>query len=292
MKNHEEESYLILLKEIMDNGHRRESRSGATRSIFGSRLKFSLEGWKIPMITTRRVFVRGVIEELLFFVRGDTDTKKLEAKGINIWKGNTSREFLDSRGLTFYPEGCMGPMYGWNWRSYGANFRPDQTGAADEGIDQLKNILNIIKTDPNSRRIMMTCYDPFVSDQGVLDPCHPFLQFYVADGKLSCQFLMRSVDLGLGWVFNILSYAILTHIMAKASGLLPGELIFVGGDTHIYEDHIEAIIEQMHRETYLFPTLSIRKDISTVEDMEALSFEDFEIHGYESHPTIKMKMAV
>lgn len=294
MKNHEEESYLILLKDIIDNGHRRESRSGNTRSIFGTRLRFSLEGGKIPLFTTKKVWLKGIVEELLFFVRGDTDTKKLEAKGVNIWKGNTSRDFLDSRGLNHYPEGQMGPMYGFAWRHFGALTYMCKEGMVidRDGADQLKEALRLIKEDPESRRIMVSAYNPNVSKRSVLDPCHLFFQFYVSGGKLSCQFMMRSVDCGLGIPYNLVSYAILTHMMAKASGLLPGELLFVGGDTHIYEDHVEALTEQMHRETYAFPTMTICKDISTVEDMEALSFEDFEIHDYESHPTIKMKMMI
>jgi len=278
--NSEENSYLRLLGKILTDGSKREDRTGiGTQGIFGTQLRFSLENNIVPMITTKKMFVKGVVEELLFFLRGETDTKKLEAKGVNIWKGNTSREFLDKRGLYHYAEGEMGPMYGAQWRDF-------------RGIDQLKNALNLIKNDPYSRRIIISAYDPSVSNQCVLEPCHMFYQFYVNDNKLSCLFYQRSVDTFLGLPFNILSYAILTNLMAKASGLNCGELIFTGGDTHIYNNHIPQVIDQISKEPYPFPKIIISKNIQTIEDMEALSFEDFQFEGYQSHPSIKAEMAV
>lgn len=278
--NKEEQSYLDLLNNILISGDDRLDRTGVgTKSIFGTSLRFSLENNKLPMLTTKKMFKKGVIEELLFFIRGETDSKKLEAKGVNIWKGNTSREFLDKRGLHHLQEGQMGPMYGHLWRNF-------------NGVDQLKNALHLIKTDPSSRRIMVTAYDPSLSSKSVLDPCHLFFQFYVNKGKLSCQWLQRSVDYFLGASFNIMSYSILTHLMAKASGLKAGELIFVGGDTHLYKSHLEQAKEQISREPYEFPTIKIEKDISSIEDMEKLSLEDFVIEGYQSHPAIKAEMAI
>jgi thymidylate synthase len=278
--NLEEKQYLDLLSKIINEGSEKKDRTGiGTKSIFGTQLRFSLENNKIPMLTTKKMFSRGIIEELLFFIRGNTNTKLLEEKGVNIWKGNTSREFLDKRGLNHYPEGEMGPMYGSKWRNF-------------NGVDQLKNCLDLIKNDPDSRRILITAYDPSASKDCVLDPCHLLVQFYVDNGKLSCQFQMRSTDYFLGFPFNAMSYAILTHIMAKAVGLEAKELIFVGGDTHIYNNHLTQVKEQISRKPFDFPTLNINKEISNIEDMENLKFEDFKIIGYQSHPAIKAPMAV
>lgn len=278
MKN--EEGYLNLIKDIFENGVDCVDRTGiGTTSVFGKSISFDLTDNKLPMLTSKKLFARGVIEELLFFIRGNTNSKLLEEKNVNIWKGNTSRAFLDSKNLKDYPEGEMGPMYGYQWRNF-------------NGVDQLQNCLNLIKNDPNSRRIMVTAYNPSVSDKCVLDPCHLFFQFYVKNGELSCQWYQRSVDVGLGLPFNILSYAILTHLMAKASGLKAKELIFVGGDTHIYLNHKDALKQQLQRSIYAMPTLEIKKSISSIEDMESLEFSDFEILNYQSHPTIKMDMAV
>jgi len=278
--NNEEQKYLKLLEDIITNGSNREDRTGVgTVGIFGSQLRFSLENNKVPMLTSKKLFARGVIEELLFFLRGETDTKKLEAKGVNIWKGNTSREFLDKRGLKDLAEGDMGPMYGHLWRNF-------------NGVDQLKNVLHLLKTDPYSRRIVVTAYDPSLSSKSVLDPCHMTWQCYVNEGKLSLQFYQRSVDSGCGLPFNILSYAILAKILAKVSNLEPGELIFVGGDTHIYKNHVPQIMEQMFREPYPFPELYIDKQIQSIEDIEKLTYEDFRIENYRYHAQIKMEMAI
>ena len=285
--NNEERQYLNLLQTIIDSGSQKQDRTGVgTKSIFGAQLRFNLENNTLPLLTTKKMFLRGIVEELLFFIRGETNTKKLEEKGVNIWKGNSSREFLDKRGLVHYPEGVIGPMYGAQWRNFGA------TLSNNGGIDQLKNSLNLIKLDPDSRRIMVTAYNPSVSHLCSLDPCHLFFQFYVDNEKLSCQFMMRSVDSFLGQPYNIASYAILTMLMAKASNLQPGELIFVGGDTHLYLNHIEQAKEQISREPYPFPQLIIKKDIRSIEDIENLCFEDFELKNYQCHPAIKAEMAI
>lgn len=288
MLNQEEQNYLNLLKALIDKKTIKADRTATgTKSIFGTRLRFSLEDFKIPALTTKRVFIRGAIEELLFFIRGETDTKKLEAKGVNIWKGNTSREFLDKRGLRHYNEGEMGPMYGFQWRNFGAGYRDYSLG-----IDQLQNCFGLIKNDPTSRRMLLTAYNPNVAEESVLFPCHTGCQFYVDEGKLSCMFQLRSSDIFLGAPFNFLTYSILTHLMAKATGLLPGELIYVGGDTHLYLNHEEQAKEQISREPYEFPTLNIKKDISSIKDMENLCYEDFKIIGYKHNPAIKAEMAI
>lgn len=293
-RNQEELNYLGLLKGILERGSEHQDRTGVgTLSLFGTRLQFDLSVGRVPLLTTKEMFVKGIAEELLFFVRGDTDTKKLEALGVNIWKGNTSREFLDKRGLSHYKEGEMGPMYGAMWRRFSTPAINGQCEAASHNpVDQLQNCFDLIKNNPTSRRMLISAYNPMVSDQCVLEPCHLLIQFYVDDGKLSCQFYMRSVDCGLGLPFNLMTYSILTRLMAQATGLKPGKLIFVGGDTHIYLNHIDALREQITREPYMFPTMNIKKDIKSIADMEAMCYDDFEFVGYQAHPPIKMVMAV
>ena len=297
-RNQEEYNYLNLLRAIVERGSEKKDRTGVgTKSLFGTRLKFNLEDGKVPMLTSKRMFSKGIIEELLFFIRGETDTKLLEAKGVNIWKGNTSREFLDKRGLKHYAEGSMGPMYGAQWRNFGGHERIYAGGDFnyhynDEGIDQLQNAFYLIKNDPDSRRILVTAYNPEISKISVLDPCHMFFQFYVDNGKLSCQYYQRSVDCFLGLPFNLLSYSILTCMMAKATGLKPGELIFIGGDTHVYLNHLDQVHEQILREPYDFPTMHINKEISSIEDIEKLSYLDFVFENYKSYPSIKAPIAI
>lgn len=298
--NQEELQYLHLLATIL-NGSERTDRTGVgTFGIFGSQLRFSLENDKVPMLTTKKIFTKGVIEELLFFLRGETNTKKLEAAGVNIWKGNTTREFLDKRGLTDLPEGDMGKSYSFQYRNFGgkitsnkydASKRPPMNRYAD-GVDQISEALHLLKTDPYSRRIVVSAWNPKQLSEMALPPCHCFYQMYVDNGKLSLQWYQRSVDSFLGLPFNILSYAILTKLFAAAANLEPGELVFVGGDTHIYKNHVKQVLEQIVREPYPFPTMKIKKKIQTVEDMENLSFEDFVFENYQSHPLIKAPMAI
>ena len=283
--NQEEQSYLQLLKEIIDTNQYKGDRTGiGTYSMFGSKLKFSLRNNTIPLLTTKKVFFKGVVEELLFFLRGDTDTKKLEEKGVNIWKGNTSRDFLDKHGLKSLPEGDMGLGYGFQWRDFGTS--------DGQGFDQIADVIDKLKNSPNDRRILFSAWNPSALHLMALPPCHILAQFYVYDNKLSCQFYMRSVDTFLGLPFNVASYAVLTHILAKATNLEANELIFVGGDTHIYKNHLEAVDTQLSRQPYEFPTLNINKSISSIQDIEKLEFTDFELKNYKCHPTIKAEMAV
>ena len=252
---YEEQRYLDLLSDIISKGENRNDRTGVgTIGIFGTQLRFSLDGGKIPMLTTKKMFVKGVIEELLFFLRGDTDTKKLEAKGVNIWKGNTTREFLNKRGLQHLPEGDMGKGYGFQWRKFGEvkKYNDDGNMSITEGVDQLAEVIDKLKNNPDDRRIIMTAWNPSQLKDMALPPCHLLCQFYALNGELSCQFYQRSVDSFLGLPFNILSYAILTHIVALTTGLKPKEVIFVGGDTHIYKNHTEQVLEQISRTPYGF----------------------------------------
>lgn len=291
---YEEQRYLNLLSDIISKGENRNDRTGVgTIGIFGTQLRFSLDGGKIPMLTTKKMFVKGVIEELLFFLRGDTDTKKLEVKGVNIWKGNTTREFLDKRGLTYLPEGDMGKGYGFQWRNFGG-YEGGYT-LSDfpiEGVDQLAEVIDKLKNNPNDRRIIMTAWNPSQLKDMALEPCHILAQFYAINGNLSCQWYQRSVDTFLGLPFNIASYAILTHIIAQTVNMKPKEVIFVGGDTHIYKNHLEQVALQLTRKPYDFPTIKINKETKSVEDIEKLSYEDFEIIDYKCHPAIKAPMAI
>lgn len=292
--NNEELQYLNLLKNILDNGSSKKDRTGVgTIGIFGNQLRFSLKDNTLPLLTTKKMFVRGIIEELLFFIRGETDTKKLEEKKVNIWKGNTSREFLDSRGLGYLPDGSLGKGYGYQWRNFGGSGMPfNSRSYYKDGIDQLSNSLNLIKNDPNSRKIIVSAWNPQQLKDMALEPCHMMFQFQVNDGNLNLQWYQRSVDSFLGLPFNICSYAVLLHLFAKASNLNAGDLIFCGGDVHIYSNHIEQVKEQIDRIPFDFPKLKIKKSISSIKDMEDLSFEDFEILNYQSHPSIKAEMAV
>lgn len=299
--NVEENNYQNLLASILKTGSERYDRTGVgTIGIFGTQLRFSLENGKIPMLTTKKIFAKGVIEELLFFLRGDTDTKKLEAKGVNIWKGNTTREFLDKRGLVYLPEGDMGKGYGFQWRKFG-EFTEDLCELAGifgnqpyifNGVDQLTEVIYKLKNNPDDRRIIMTAWNPAQLKEMALPPCHLLCQFYAINGELSCQFYQRSVDSFLGLPFNILSYAVLTHIIALTTGLKAKEVIFVGGDTHCYLNHLDQVKEQISRSSYNFPILKINKSLNCVKDIEDLLFDDFEIIGYQCHPAIKAPMAV
>lgn len=289
MERTEEHQYLELVRNIMINGIEKDDRTGVgTKSIFGAQLRFNLQNG-FPLLTTKKVFWRGIAEELLFFIRGQTNSKILEEKGINIWKSNTSREFLDKKEMFDREEGDMGPIYGWQWRHWGARYNDMHTDYSGQGFDQLKECIRLIKDDPDSRRIVMSAWNVSDMNDMVLNPCHVLVQFYVANNELSCLMYQRSVDCGLGMPFNIASYALLTHIVAHITGLQVGELIISTGDTHVYLNHIEALQQQLEREPYSFPILNIKCNIKEIDDYQ---FEDFELINYRSHPAIKMEMAI
>ena len=301
---HEECQYLDLMQDILEKGTESDDRTGVgTWSIFGTQMRFDLSK-SFPVLTTKRVYWRGVVEELLWFIRGETDSKILEEKKVNIWRDNTTREFLDKRGLDF-PEGEIGPGYGWQMRNFGGTYEMRHRHEGDflkgvkhltkikDGIDQLSNVVDQIKNNPNSRRIIMTLWNPKQVDKTALPPCHGIcIQFYVRDGKLSCLMHQRSVDSFLGLPFNISSYSLLTCLLAKLNGLEPGELIWVGGDTHIYKNHINQVKEQLTRIPYEFPQLNIKKELNSLQDIEELNFEDLELIDYKCHPSIKAPMAI
>lgn len=284
-------NYLDLLQDIMDNGFDRDDRTGVgSRSVWGRMLHFDLqEGF--PAITTRRVAFRIAFEEAMFMLRGDRDTKKLEKKNINIWKGNTSREFLDARGLQKFEEGDMGYAYGWQWRNFGGW---DVGDAPEEwhytGIDQITGMLEDIKRDPLSRRHIITAWNPQQLNDMALPPCHILQHYQVTpDGKLNSAFFMRSNDVPYGLPYNIMVYAFINMAFAKLLGYEPGTLVYQGTDVHIYSNQFDMVREQLTREIRPLPTLKIKKDLNTFEDLLALEFEDVELIGYDPHPDIKDK---
>jgi thymidylate synthase len=287
-ENKGEEQYLDLVRRVIEDGVERDDRTGVgTLALFGERLVFDLQDG-FPLLTTKRVFWRGVAEELLWFVSGSTNANVLSEKGVKIWEANGKREFLDKLGLYNREEGDLGPVYGFQWRHFGAKYVDCHTDYTNQGVDQLANVINTIKTNPTDRRMVVSAWNPADLNQMVLPPCHMFYQFFVADGKLSCQMYQRSCDLGLGVPFNIASYALLTHMVATVTGLGVGTLTMCLGDTHVYKNHIDALKVQMGREPRPFPRLFVNPE----DDIDAFVFDDFTLVGYDPHPPIKMQMAV
>ncbi|XP_035666882.1 thymidylate synthase-like [Branchiostoma floridae] len=286
---HDEYQYLDLVRHILDCGQRKDDRTGTgTLSVFGAQCRYSLRG-QFPLLTTKRVFWRGVAEELLWFVRGCTDGKELSDKKVHIWDANGSRDFLDKRGLSHYEEGDLGPVYGFQWRHFGAEYKDRYTDYTGQGVDQLAQVIHTIKTDPDNRRIIMSAWNPPDLPKMALPPCHAFVQFYVCNGELSCQLYQRSGDTGLGVPFNIASYSLLTYMIAHITGLKPGDFVHTLGDAHVYVNHVDALKEQLKREPRPFPTLNIKRQVENIDDFK---MEDFEIVGYKPHPKISMEMAV
>jgi thymidylate synthase len=289
---HEEYQYLNLLKDIIDEGSMEEGRNGNTKTVIGTAMRFSLENGKIPILTTKKTAWKTCLKELLWFISGSTDAKLLSDQNVHIWDGNTTAEFLESRGLSHYTPGRqIGPLYSHQWRHWGAKYETDpDADYTGKGIDQLQKAIDMLK-DPNqrnSRRIIVSAWNPEQLDEGVLPSCHSFFQFSVTEGnKLSCSLLARSQDVPLGEPFNICSYAFLTHLIAKHCDLIPHEFILFGGNCHIYEPHIEAMKEQIIREPYEFPTVEI---LNKRDDINDYVLEDFKVTGYKHHPQIKMAM--
>lgn len=292
----DERIYLNLLKELIEKGDYRDTRNAKTFSLFGKTLKFDLKD-KYPLLTTKRTFFRGVIEELIFFLQGKTNSKLLEEKGIYIWNGNTNKDFLRKMNLS-YEEGDMGPMYGFNWLHFGAKYKGMNYDYNDEGVNQIKDVIQLLKKDPHSRRILFTTYNPEVAKDGVLYPCHGLIsQLYIneRDGfkYLSLNTYQRSADAFLGLPFNIASYGALVYILCKILGseYKPDELIINLGDIHIYENHIEQCIEQISRKGYKFPKLNIKDFKMNKEgDFSELKYDNFELKDYKCHSTIKADM--
>ncbi len=286
-----EPQYLKLLDNILTTGNMSEGRNGNTISTFVNHLSFDLRNG-FPLLTTKKMFIRGIIEELLFFLRGDTDTKILEEKGVNIWKGNTTKEFIKSRKLP-YAEGVMGQLYGYQWRFFNTPYKLDSEGRPlkpEGGVDQLANVVKLIKEDPKSRRILMTSFNPEQADMGVLYPCHTIVaQFYVDGEYLDMFCYNRSSDMFLGVPFNIASSSLFLMIISKITDKIPRYFKLTLGDCHIYEQHIDSVKEQLKRIPYQLPNIII-PDVKTLEDVEKLEAKDFILTNYNSHSAIKAEM--
>ena len=258
-------------------------------SVFGRQFRFSLRDDVFPLLTTKRVFWRAVVEELLWFIRGSTNSKELADKGVHIWDGNGSREFLDKCGFLAREEGDLGPVYGFQWRHSGAEYVDKNTDYSGKGVDQLRQVIERIKTTPDDRRLIICAWNPKDIPQMALPPCHALVQFYVSNGELSCMMYQRSADMGLGVPFNIASYALLTRMVAHVTGLRPGDFVHTFGDAHVYMNHVAPLLEQTARTPRPFPTLHIKR---AVNDIDSFAAGDFELIGYEPLGKIQMEMAV
>ena len=293
---HEELQYLDLVRNILHRGTREPNgRNGATRSIFGHMMRFTLKDGCWPLLTTKRVAWKTCAHELFWFLRGQTDNTILQKKGVHIWDANASREFLDGRGLQHYPEGELGPIYGFQWRHWNGDISNNNC-IENQGIDQLAEVIRQLQ-DPRpdggrtSRRLLISAWNPEQIDQMALPPCHVIMQFSVRDNQyLSCALYQRSGDVGLGVPFNIASYSLLTHLLAHHCGLIADEFVHFLGNTHIYEDHVDALTEQIRRRPpYDFPKIRICSDPkSHIEeyDVEDIVF----VTPYQHAPSISMNM--
>lgn len=305
-QNHPEYEYLNALRQIMEKGERRQTRNAVTRSVFGMRMEFPLyriengiETSQIPLMTTKKVFWKGVMHELLWFIRGDTNAKHLDKMGVKIWNENSSRATLDALGLSNYEEGDCGPVYGFQWRHFGAPYGGVDVGVdvgGNIGIDQLENCIQQLRNDPFSRRIFMSAWNPMDLEAMCLPPCHVSYQFYVSSSekRLYCQLYQRSADMFLGVPFNIASVSLLTHLLAHLVGLKPGGVILVLGDAHIYEDHMDVVSQQLERVPVApFPSIRIGGDCCIgYEKIEQYRFEDIILENYICEGALKANMAV
>jgi thymidylate synthase len=263
------QQYLAMLEKVLREGEEKPDRTGTgVLSIFGHQMRFNLaQGF--PLVTTKRLHLRSIIHELLWFLRGDTNIQYLKDHKVRIWD-----EWADENG-------DLGPIYGKQWRSF-----PSPSG---QSVDQIAEAVDLLKKDPNSRRNIVVAWNPGELDEMALAPCHCLFQFYVAGERLSCQLYQRSADIFLGVPFNIASYALLTHMMAQQAGLQVGEFVWTGGDIHLYKNHLEQAKLQLSRKPFGLPQLAIKSNPASIFEYQ---FEDFEIQNYEYHPTIKAKVAV
>jgi thymidylate synthase len=286
------QNFIDLLKDVVDNGVDKPDRTGVgSRAVFGRILRWDLaQGF--PIQTTRKVPFRYAFEETMFFLRGQSNTKILEEKNINIWKGNTSREFLDNRGLTYLPIGDMGRGYGVQWRDWQSI---NEDGYTIQYTDQIADLLKGMKKDPYGRRHVVTGWNPGELSQMALPPCHMLHlysvegDFTINEGRLNNCFVMRSNDVPFGLPFNIASYALINHIFAKHLGLTPGELVYFGWDVHIYQNQMDMVSEILEREPRPLPQIVIKKDLPTFNDILELQWEDIELIGYDPYPDVKNK---
>jgi thymidylate synthase len=286
---HDENQYLGLIKDVLAEGVMTTGRNGGTKAVYGAAMHFSLENGRLPLLTTKRVAWKTCLKELLWFIKGSTSNEELRNNGVHIWDGNGSREFLDSRGLNRLAENDLGPVYGHQWRHFNAAYTDCQTDYSGKGVDQLQYVIDCLK-DPeqrSSRRIVMSAWNPCQLDEMALPPCHVLCQFNVLGDKLSCSLYQRSGDIGLGVPFNIASYSFLTHLLAKHCGLVAHEFVYFLGNAHIYDDHFDALEEQVKRSPKSFPSISIARQCDSIEEYK---MEDFVVEGYDPHGKISMEM--
>jgi thymidylate synthase len=277
--------YLDLLRRILDEGRDREDRTGTgTRAVFGHQMRFDLrEGF--PLLTTKKLHVKSILHELLWFLRGETHVASLQAAGVRIWDEWATPEQTARFGRS---AGDLGPVYGHQWRNFGATRLPDGSYAQD-GVDQIARLLEQIRTNPSSRRLLVTGWNPREADEVALPPCHTLFQLYVQDGELSCQLYQRSGDVFLGVPFNIASYALLTQMIAHVSGLRPGDFVHTLGDAHLYKNHLDQARLQLERAPRPLPRLTLRPE---ARSLFAFQIEDFSFEGYDPHPHIKAEVSV
>jgi thymidylate synthase len=287
--DHEEKQYLSIIKDLISSGDKIMGRNGYTYSKNGASMYFSLENDTIPILTTKKMATRTCIKELLWFISGKTDNNILNEQNVHIWDGNASPDYIKSRNLN-YEEGDLGPIYGHQWRHFNAEYKDCNTDYKNKGVDQLNNLIKMLK-DPDekySRRLILSAWNPCQLEEMALPPCHILMQFNVSSNdELSCSMYQRSADMGLGVPFNILSYSLLTVLIAKHCGLKPKEFIHHIGNAHIYDDHIDKLNIQVERTPYLFPKIKIKQKHENIEDYK---LEDIEIYNYKCHENIILNM--
>ncbi len=291
--NKEEQQYLNILKDIYENGYDMDDRTGVgTRSLFVKQIKFDLRNYTIPLLTTKRVFFRGIVEETLFFLSGSTDVRKLREKGIYYWDGNTSREFLDKRGLTHLQEYDMGSTYSFLYRHFGANYQGMDKNYIGQGFDQVQYLIDEIKNNPTSRRLMINIWDPNSLDKASLPPCMFCMIFYVniKTNEISMNTIIRSSDVTLGLPFNLINASVILRLICHCTGYQPGDLYITTNHTHIYNNHFKAVEEQLKRKpNRTFPKMLIN---TTNKNIFEITYDDFELLNYNPRPNIKAPMAI
>lgn len=289
--NSEEQAYLDLIDRVIRHGIEKRDRTGTgTKTLAGQVMRFSLENNTFPLLTTKKTAYDLILKELLFFVKAQTDNRILTDQKVNIWTANSTAEFFKQYGID-RPAGDLGPIYGFQWRHFGAKYRTCHDNYEGEGVDQLQNIIDEIKRDKNSRRMVVSAWNPLCLEEMALPPCHTLFQVLVLDNKLTMILYQRSGDIGLGVPFNIASYSLLAAMIGHMTGYEPGEFVHVIGDAHVYLNHIDALSVQIKRQPYPFPKLYVRpgRKIERIEDFE---YDDFVLEGYRHHGKITMAMAV
>lgn len=289
-KRHDEEQYLDLIRNVASRGIPVSSRNGGVTALIGANMKFDLSNGVIPLITTKKLAWKICFRELLWFLRGQTDNNILHEQGVRIWNGNASRNFLDNRGLHHYREGDLGPVYGHQWRHFNAPYQSCDDNYSNKGIDQIQQVIDALQNPSMraSRRLVISAWNPCQIDSMALPPCHILMQFNVLNNSLHCSVYQRSADIGLGVPFNIASYAMLTHLIAHHTNLKASTLNHHFGNCHIYDNHLELLLEQTTRVPYPFPTVFIGTKKDDIGDYD---IGDFEISKYKHHPAITLPMS-